>query len=385
MHPHDAIERLATGGALSTAEAEALFERLLSGGLDDAQAGAVLALLAARPPTVAELVGAARAMRRHVAPIDADAIISDPAARLIDTCGTGGAAKLFNVSTAAAIVAAAVRPAANAAGIQRVFVAKHGNRSRTGRGSAEVLMALGVNTDAPPPVQARCLREAGVCFCFAIHHHPAVRHAMPARRSLRIPTIFNLLGPLTNPARAPRQAIGVYSPHLLPLIANTARELGTTHTIVLHGTGPAGQPLDELTNLGPTTLVHATPQGLRTQRLTTDRLAQLASATGVPLAVAHNPASIPPGLAPESVERAAELLRIAVSPPSAGSIATPNVPDALAAAARGTVLLSAAAAVIAAGVATDFEGALPLAAEAIDSGRAIQTLDTLVRISREPA
>ena len=176
------LGRIATGPPLSESDAERLFECLLRGGLDEARIAGVLALLAAREPTPDEVVGAARAMRRHVAPVPAP----DPGS-IIDTCGTGGTGKTFNVSTAVALVAAG-------AGAR---VAKHGNRSRTGRGSAEVLAALGVNVDATPRVQAACLDRAGVCFCFAIHHHPAARHAAGVRRALGTPD-------LQHPRPAPR-------------------------------------------------------------------------------------------------------------------------------------------------------------------------------------
>ena len=198
--------RLVAGERLSEDEASTVFEALLSGELDEAQIGCILSLIQARGVTVDELVGAARAMRAHVTPVP---FTPREGEVLIDTCGTGGAAKTFNVSTAAAIVAAASEPPPGS-GIRRVVVAKHGNRSRTGRGSAEVLAGLGVNIEASPEVQARCLKEIGVCFSFAMRHHPAMRHAAGPRRSLGFPTLFNLLGPLTNPARAPRQLLGVY-------------------------------------------------------------------------------------------------------------------------------------------------------------------------------
>ncbi|MCA9287057.1 MAG: anthranilate phosphoribosyltransferase, partial [Phycisphaerales bacterium] len=218
---------------LSEPDAEFLFDSMFGGQLDQAQIAGVLALMAARGPTPDEVVGAARAMRRHVTPIPARHPES-----IIDTCGTGGAPKTFNVSTAAAIVAAG-------AGAR---VAKHGNRSRTGRGSAEVLAALGVNVDASPEVQARCLDEAGVCFCFAIHHHPATRHATPVRKALKFPTIFNVLGPLTNPARASRQVIGVYDEGLVPLMAQALARLGCVRAMVAH----SRDGLDEVSITAPT-------------------------------------------------------------------------------------------------------------------------------------
>ena len=205
MSPQPLISDLLAGRVLSEHSTEQLFESLLSGQLDDQQIAAVLTFIQSRGVTVDELVGAARVMRRHVTRVP----VNVPGAVVIDTCGTGGAPKTFNISTAGAIVVAGASPHRTGSG-PHVVVAKHGNRSRSGRGSAEVLARLGVNVDATPAVQARCLREAGVCFCFAIHHHPATKYVAAARKSLAFPTIFNLLGPLTNPAGATRQLIGIY-------------------------------------------------------------------------------------------------------------------------------------------------------------------------------
>ncbi|MEL6796134.1 MAG: anthranilate phosphoribosyltransferase, partial [Planctomycetota bacterium] len=231
------IDTLIRGDRLGEGETEAIFARLMAGELDDAQIGALLALLQRGGPTVDEVVGGARVMRAKV-----ERVPFEPTGdqRLIDTCGTGGAPKTFNVSTAAAIVAAAAD--------ERVRVAKHGNRSRTGRGSAEVLQELGVNVDASVETQAACLREIGVCFCFAIHHHPAMRHVIGPRKSLGVPTIFNVLGPLTNPAGAKRQLIGVYAPHLVDLVAGALARLGTDRAIVMH----SREGLDEIGLAGVT-------------------------------------------------------------------------------------------------------------------------------------
>ncbi|MCA9309624.1 MAG: anthranilate phosphoribosyltransferase, partial [Phycisphaerales bacterium] len=185
----DTLRQLLEGRSLSEREAEHVFTQVLTGQANEAQVGALLALIAVRGVNLDELVGAARVMRAYVTPVpvqDADTVI--------DTCGTGGAPKTFNISTAVALVAAACERDG-----RRVRVAKHGGRSRTGRGSAEVLARLGVNIDAPPAAQGRCLDQVGVCFSFAIHHHPAMRFAAGPRKSLGFPTVFNLLGPLTNP------------------------------------------------------------------------------------------------------------------------------------------------------------------------------------------
>jgi anthranilate phosphoribosyltransferase len=232
------FRHLLTGDTLSAEQTAYAFEAMMTGRVHHGEIGALLALLAMRTPTGDELLGAARIMRKHV-----DAVTSrhDPDA-IVDTAGTGGAPKTFNVSTAAAIIAAGAG----------AIVAKHGNRSRTGRGSAEVLAKLGVNVDADRPTQTRCLDRAGVCFCFAIHHHPATRHVMPVRKALGIPTIFNLLGPLTNPAGARRQLLGVYDARFLRPIAEALAELGTTRAMVVH----SDDGLDEISISAPTRLIH---------------------------------------------------------------------------------------------------------------------------------
>jgi len=342
MNIHETLHHLAAGESLSVNQAESLFEALLTGQLDEAQIAGVLALLQARGVTVDEIVGAAKVMRQHVTPVPRPAGCEE--AVLIDTCGTGGAPKTFNVSTAAAIVAAASRGEG-----PRVLVAKHGNRSRTGRGSAEVLAALGVGVDASVEVQSRCLAEAGVCFCFAIHHHPAMKHAIGPRRSLGFPTIFNLLGPLTNPAGADRQLIGVYHERFVPLLAEALARLGATRAIVAHGL----DGLDELSTTSPTRLAHVEngicaeeTLELSTVGITPTRLADL-QATDV-------------------AEAAAMIRRVFAGDPGP---------------CRDIVLLNAAAALVVAGLTTDIAQALEVAAEAVDSGRARETLETLCRLS----
>lgn len=342
MDIHATLRHLVTGEALTAEHTEGLFESLLTGEFDEAQIAAVLALIQARGPTVDEIVGAARVMRRHVAPVPRPA--GCEGAVLIDTCGTGGAPKTFNVSTAAAIVAAASRGDG-----PRVLVAKHGNRSRTGRGSAEVLGALGVGVDASAEVQSRCLGEAGVCFCFAIHHHPAMKHAIGPRRSLGFPTIFNLLGPLTNPAGADRQLIGVYDARFLPLLAEALARLGAARAMIAHGL----DGLDELSTTGPTRLAH-----VRDGRCAEETL-DLASVGIVPATLADLQAA--------DVEGAAAIIRAV--------LAGEKGPR------RDIVLLNAGAALVVAGVTDEIAPALEVAAEAIDSGRARETLETLVRVS----
>ena len=243
---HEALRNLVSGNTLSREQSSELFRAILSGETNPAQIGAALAMIQSRGVTTDELIGAATVMREHVTPVPIDESLRP---RLIDTCGTGGAPKTFNISTAAALIAAA---AANTDGKRRLLVAKHGNRSRTGRGSAEVLKQLGINIDATPEQQARCLEEAGICFCFAIHHHPAMRHAAGPRKALGFPTVFNLLGPLTNPAGAERQLLGVYDADRLEAVAHTLAALGTERAMVVRG----DDGLDEITTTTTTTIAH---------------------------------------------------------------------------------------------------------------------------------
>jgi len=239
----DTLAKLARGEHLTEQEAQGAFGAVLGGECSEAEIGALLGMLAAKGATVDELVGAARVMRANVEPTP---VPESMRAGLVDTCGTGGAPKTFNISTAAAIIAAAAGSAPDVA--HRVRVAKHGNRSRTGRGSAEILTELGVNVDASPETQSRCLAEVGVCFCFAMRHHPAMRHAAGPRKALGFPTIFNLLGPLTNPAGARRQLLGVYARDHVELVAGALARLGAKKAMVVHG----ADGLDEMTTTDAT-------------------------------------------------------------------------------------------------------------------------------------
>lgn len=350
MDPQGLLANLVSGGSLSAEQAEGAFEELLTGRMDAAQIGAMLALVQTRGPTVDELVGAARAMRRHVTRVPFPCGVGSPGHGdpVIDTCGTGGAAKTFNVSTAAAIVAAAVP--ADAAG-RRVRVAKHGNRSRSGRGSAEVLAALGVNVDASPEVQALCLERVGVCFCFAVHHHPAMKHAAPARKSLGFPTIFNLLGPLTNPAGATRQLMGVYAPGLVARVAHALARLGADRAMVVHSM----DGLDDLSVTGPSLVAHV--EGGRVEMEEFDP-----RALGVPRARLVD-------LIADDLEDAARMVRAVLEGEEGAR--------------REMVALNAAAALVVAGRASDLGEGLALARGAIDSGGARRTLEALVRVSGE--
>ena len=234
----DILRRLIGGGDLSREQAAWAFGQIMDGLWTPAQIAGLLAALAAKGETVGEIAGAAEAMRRHAVAIDTGG------ADVIDTCGTGGThLATFNISTAAALVAAG-------AGVK---VAKHGNRTHTRpSGSADVLAAMGVNIDADPTVTARCLAEANVCFCFAVRCHPAMKHAGPVRKELGVRTIFNVLGPLTNPAGARRQLMGVFDSKLTETIAQVLAALGSVRAMVVH----ADDGLDELSTTAPTKVSH---------------------------------------------------------------------------------------------------------------------------------
>lgn len=339
MDVHEALRTLLAGHRLTEPQATAVFTRLLSGELDPAQIGALLALLQTRSVSVEELVGAARVMRAHVTRVPvAEAIRST----LVDTCGTGGAPKTFNVSTAAAIITAA-------AGQGRLRVAKHGNRSRTGRGSAEVLQTMGVNVDASPEVQARCLDRAGVCFCFAIHHHPAMRHASGPRKALGFPTIFNLLGPLTNPADAPRQVLGVYDRSLVEPMAGALLALGASSAMVVHGL----DGLDELTTTGSSIIGEVSGGSVRFTEFD-------------PVSIGLPRVRLEDLVAPDLAASAAMVLDIVRGARTPG---------------RDLALLNAAAALVVGGLAKSLREGVELAASAVDRGEAARTLERLIHES----
>jgi anthranilate phosphoribosyltransferase len=232
-----ALGRLAAGDNLSLDEMTGVIDQVMQGGVPEGEIAVLLTALRHKGETADEIAGAALAMRRHMTPI------RTTRTGLVDTCGTGGdASGTFNISTAAAIVAAA-------AGVP---VAKHGNRSITSKsGSADVLAALGVNIEALVPVVERCLNELGICFCFAPHLHPAMKHVAPVRKKLGVPTIFNLLGPLCNPASAPFQVLGVGKVELHKTLADVLARLGCERAVVVHGAGG----LDEVALDGPTDVI----------------------------------------------------------------------------------------------------------------------------------
>ena len=227
------LEKLVSGENLTQSESAGIFDQIMAGEATPAQVGAILVALRAKGETPEEIAGGATAMRNAAIRVDVGEL------EVIDTCGTGGdGSQTFNISTVAALVTAGAD----------VTVAKHGNRSITSKcGSADVLLELGVNLEVSPATVGRCIREAGIGFMFAPKMHPAMKHAMGPRKELGIRTIFNMLGPLTNPAGARRQVIGVFSPDLTEVFANVLKSLGSTHVFAVHGSG-----LDEISTSATT-------------------------------------------------------------------------------------------------------------------------------------
>ncbi|MCS6776820.1 MAG: anthranilate phosphoribosyltransferase [Chthonomonadaceae bacterium] len=254
MGPQEAIRRVTAGGSLTREEAEQVASALMQGQATPAQIGALLVALRMKGETVEEVAGFAAAMRQHVVPVRT---LRQP---LIDTCGTGGSTfRVFNVSTAAAFVTAA-------AGLA---VAKHGNRRVTGIcGSADVLEALGVTIDLDPPSCAACIDAVGIGFLFAPNHHPALKHVGGPRREIGVRSLFNLLGPLTNPAGASRQVMGVYEASACRLACGALQRLGCERAIVVH----AAIGLDEIATIGETSVCELRGGEILEYTLTPERL-----------------------------------------------------------------------------------------------------------------
>lgn len=329
------LEKVEAGKILVRGEAEAVMEELLSGHAETAEIVRLLTALNQRPVQVQELAGFASVMRRHATGVFADGEARP--ANMVDTCGTGGdGSNTFNISTAAAIVAAA-------AGAR---VAKHGNRAASSRsGSADVLEALGVRIDLPFERYGRAIREIGIGFLFAQAAHTATRHAAQARKQIGVRTVFNLLGPLTNPAGAQSQVLGVFSAEVMDLVAATLAELGIERAFVVHGEGG----LDEISLAGETLVAEV--RGGSVTRFTV---------APEDFGVARAPLeSIRGGTA---TENAALITRLFEGEPGP---------------ARDIVVVNAAAALVAAGVAGSFREAAGLASFVISSGAATDKLATL--------
>ena len=333
------LPRLVRREDLERAEASELLESLLGEGATDSQIGAALAALAAKGETVEELVGMAELMRARATRI------SPKHALFVDTAGTGSSSvKTFNVSTAAAFVIAG-------AGLP---VAKHGSRAVTSRtGSADVLAALGVNTTAPPTLMEKCLDEIGVCFMFAPLYHAATARVAAVRRELGFHTIFNLLGPLTNPAGAPRQVVGVWHPRLVEPMANALAALGTERAWVVHGL----DGLDEVTVSAETRVAEARDGAVATFELGPEDFGLRREPSGV-----------------ESVCDAEESARVV------RSVLRGERRDA----ARSLVVANAASALLVGGFAADARDAAGLAEESLDGGAALCKLEALVAATNAP-
>jgi anthranilate phosphoribosyltransferase len=334
------LDKVAAGAALSRREAEAVLEELLSGRIETSEIVRLLETFNLRPVTVDELTGFASIMRRHALPVFAPG--DSRPAPLVDTCGTGGdASGTFNISTAAAIVA-------SAAGAR---VAKHGNRFASSRsGSADVLEALGVRIDHPLEHAGRAIREVGIGFLFAPVAHAATRHALPARRQIGKRTVFNLLGPLTNPAAAEAQVLGVFTPDVVDLVAATLAELGVHHAYVVHGAGG----LDEISLCGETRIAEVRNGSVRNFTVTPKDFG-----------VSRAPLSALLGGTP--AENAELILRIFRGEPGAP---------------HDIVVINAAAALVVTGVADNLRNGTLLATQSIASGAAMAKLEQLIAFCR---
>lgn len=328
------IAKVASGEALSRDEAEAAFDIMMSGEATPSQIGGFLMALRVRGETVEEIAGAVATMRAKAVPVDAP-----PGA--IDVVGTGGdAAGTYNISTTAAFVVAG-------AGVP---VAKHGNRALSSKsGAADVLKELGVNIELAPEKVAQCIREAGIGFMFAPAHHSAMRHVGPSRVELGTRTIFNLLGPLSNPAGVKRLLVGMFSPDWLEPAADVLKELGAEAAWMVHGAGG----VDEISVAGRTQVVE-----LKDGRITRFEI----SPADVGIAEAPLEA-IKGGEAAENAKALRSLLE--------------GAPGAY----RDTVLMNAGAALVVAGAAKDLGEGVALATASIDQGKARSSLDTLIKVS----
>ena len=343
----DVLHRVANHRqSLQCDEARAVMKEVLTGKCSDTQIAALLVALHMKGETVEEIVGFAEAIRAAATPLEfhgSSVLDASGTGRdaLVDTCGTGGdASGTFNISTVTAFVAAG-------AGVR---VAKHGNRSVTSKcGSADVMEALGVNINLAPPRVAACLEQVGIAFLFAPALHSAMKYVQPVRRELRLRTVFNLLGPLTNPARATCQVVGVYSDDLVEKLAEALSMLGLRRALVVHGS----DGLDEITVTGPTRIGEVRDGQVRTYEVTPEEF---------------------------GLERAS-LDDIAGGDAALNASLIREVLSGKKSARRDVVLLNAGAALVAAGRADHLRDAVPLASAAIDSGGSLEKLQRLVAFS----
>jgi anthranilate phosphoribosyltransferase len=335
MNIQSALTELFEGHDLSQQDAREVFLEVMSGNTTPAQLGALLAALRVKGETPGEVAGAAEAMRALSTKVEVDLPY------LVDTCGTGGSgAKLFNISTAAAFVTAATG----------AKVAKHGNRKMTSySGSADVLEAAGVNIELAPEQIAHCIEDVGVGFLFAQAHHSAMRFAAPVRQELGARTMMNVLGPMTNPAGARNQVVGVFSPDWQTTMAQVLKLLGADHVLVVHSGG-----LDEIALDAPTRVVELKSGEISDYQIEPGHFDITATS--------HD------GLRADSPESSLVLMKQALTEPDS--------------AAADIVSLNAGAAIYAAGVATSFKNGVIMAQDAIAAGLANERLAELVRITR---
>ncbi len=331
------LNRLIRREDLSEEETNGLIGEIMSGNATDAQTGAFMAALATKGETYSELAGAARAMRRKATRIQTNADV------VVDTCGTGGdGLHTFNISTTAAFVVAGCG----------VTVAKHGNRSVSSKcGSADLLEALGVNLEVGPEIVEEAVREIGIGFLFAPLFHGAMRHAAKARKELGVRSIFNMLGPLTNPAGANCQLIGVYAPGLTEMFARALKLLGAKRSMVVHG----HEGLDEISVCAPTRISELNDGLIRTYDLSPDQLLGRTAA----------PKDMTGGGPVENAEITRKILSGEKGPR------------------RDVVVVNAGAALMVAGRAGSIQEGIRMAEDSIDEHRAVQKLDALVRFTNE--
>jgi len=344
----EALRALVDRRDLTRIEAAAAMEAIMSGAATGAQIGAFLTALRMKGETVEELIGFAQVMRQKVVRIrargdDVAGLSGTDREMLIDTCGTGGdATGTFNVSTATAFVVAG-------AGLR---VAKHGNRSVSSLcGSADVVETLGINLDLPPDKVTRCIEEVGIGFLYAPLLHTAMKHVMPARREMGVRTVFNMLGPLTNPAAANAQIIGVYTASLTEPLARVLAELGTVRAFVVHG----ADNLDEISNTGESRVSEVREGAVRTYTVRPEDF----GVTRAPIG----------DLRGGDREQNAEIIRAILA----------GEPGAR----RDIVLMNASAALVAGGRARDLKEGVELGARSIDTGAARGTLGRLIAVSQE--
>ncbi|NIR28061.1 MAG: anthranilate phosphoribosyltransferase [Gammaproteobacteria bacterium] len=336
MDMQSAIRALTEGRHLSVAEMEQVMRTVMTGEATPSQIGGLLIALRMKGETVDEIAAAAKVMRELATPVNVSSV------HLVDTCGTGGdAAGTFNISTASALVVAA-------AGGR---VAKHGNRSVSSRsGSADVLEAAGVRLDLGPEEVATCVREVGVGFMFAPQHHGAMRHAVGPRREMGVRTVFNLLGPLTNPASAPNQIIGVFSARWVEPIAHVLARLGSRHVMVVH----AEDGLDEISIGAPTKVAELKDGTVRAYEITPEDFEMERGDVSELLVT--------------SVQESLDTLRAVFR----------NEPGPC----RDVVALNAGAAIYVAGLADTLHAGITRAGEVLATGAAQERLDALVRLTR---